>query len=408
MILRKKTILGLFLCTLVFSSSIPMLLGIQSSPNSVFGGDIITLSQVNSTTSLNTSLALDLNEDETVIASPEVYAFCMVKEEPMIARGVILDMYLEIDGGKIIEGEAPPTEFVVIGEKLARRAGLEVGDKFVLTGSTRPALYQMEVSAIYRSQTSADDMLIPLNIARNLAGLGKNTVSAIRVKTTNQTALIEDLEEKEEPVMISDGGDSSTVLNANVSEEERAEQVLALKYFEPEQFKASNGSFISVFVQEGENSIKIVIITFIILDGALTFIGASAILARAIIERRPDIGTLFAIGADKAHVRKLIAKDVMIISIPATVSGVIVGYAIVRAIEKYSLLLMFGQTIHPLINSEVMAGICIATMIIFVVSGIIINETLMKATPQDMMRDADEVVSPLAIPELESLLGVSD
>ncbi len=403
MILSKRTMIGLFLCTLVFSSSIPMLLGIQATPSDVFGGDIMTISQVNSTTSLTSDLALDLNQDENVIASPEIYAFCMIMGHPVVTRGVIIDKYLELEEGEIIEGTVPSNEFVVLGKALARRTGLEVGDKFVFTGSARPSVYQLQVDAIYTSPGSADDLLISLGEARYLAGLATDAVSAIRVKTTNQTALIEELEEKDEPVIISDGGGDNTVVNANITEDEKTQLTLLFKY-EPEQFKSEGGSYVSVFIQEGGDSIKIVIITFIILDGALTFIGATAILARAIIERRPDIGTLSAIGANKNHLRKLIAKDIILISIPSSIAGVVVGTLIVRAIEAYSLMQMFGQTIHPMINSNIMWGIFLSTALLFIISGILVNETLMGASPQNMMRDSDDSADEKSIPELEELL----
>ncbi len=404
MILSKKTMVGLFLCTLVFSSSIPMLLGIQSTPNDVFGGDIMTISQVNSTTSLTSDLALELNMGENIIASPEIYAFCMIMDNPVITRGVIIDRYLELEGGEIIEGTVPSNEFVVLGDALAQRTGLKVGDKFIFTGSARPAIYQLQVDAIYTSSNSADDMLISLEEARYLAGLGVDSVSAIRVKTTNQTALIEELEEKDDQIIISDGAGGNTAINANITDEEMAELTLAFKY-EPEQFKSEGGSYVSVFIQEGGDSIKIVIITFIILDGALTFIGATAILARAIIERRPDIGTLSAIGANKNHLRKLIAKDIILISIPSSIAGVLMGTLVVRAIETYSLMQMFGQTIHPMINSNIIWGIFLTTSLIFIISGILVNETLMGTSPQNMMRDSDDITGENnIIPELVQML----
>jgi len=403
MILSKRTMIGLFLCTLVFSSSIPMLLGIQATPSDVFGGDIMTLSQVNSTTSLTSDLAQELNLDENVIASPEIYAFCMIMEHPVVTRGVVIDKYLELEEGEIIEGTVPTNEFVVLGKALARRTGLGVGDKFVFTGSARPSIYQLQVDAIYTSPNSADDLLISLGEARHLAGLAPDAVSAIRVKTTNQTALIEELEEKDEPIIISDGGGGNTVVNTNITEEEKTQLTLAFKY-EPEQFKSEGGSYVSVFIQEGGDSIKIVIITFIILDGALTFIGATAILARAIIERRPDIGTLSAIGADKNHIRKLIAKDIILISIPSSIAGVVMGSLIVVGIDSYSLMQMFGQTIHPMIDSTIMLEIFLATAILFIISGILVNETLMGTSPQNMMRDSDDIADDKSMPELTDLL----
>ena len=187
MLLKKKTIIGLFLCTLVFSSSVPMLMGIQASPEEIFGGEVITLSQVNSTAALNASLADELNAgNQTVVASAEVYAFSVVNDQPIIVRGVKLDDFFAIENGTIIEGNVTnDVSFAVVGKDMARRTKLEVGDRFILTGSSSPALFQLKVDAIYDSEMGADDLLISLPRARKIAGLGENEASVIRVKTEN-------------------------------------------------------------------------------------------------------------------------------------------------------------------------------------------------------------------------------
>ncbi len=396
MLLRKRTIFGLFLCTLVFSSSIPLLLGIQASPAEVFGEEIITISQVNSSVALNATLAADLSDDanQSVLASAEIYAFSVIQGVPVVVRGVDLDNFMAIENGTIIDGIVNDKEhFTVIGKDLSRRSGLGVNDSFVLTGSSNPAIFQMKIDAVYTGEMGSDSLLIPLSRARKIAGLGTtNAVSVIRVKTTNQTALVEEIVESEAPVVISEPGEVSEVVNANISEEERAQQSLALAHLDNMEFKASNGSYVSLFVQEGESSVRVVIMTFLFLDGALTFIGASAILARAIIERRHDIGILSAIGADRKFIRLQIAKDILLISVPASLLGVLGGLVIVRLIENSGLLLMFGQTINPLLSQGVLIGTFVATILICVISGIVVNEVIMRATPQSMMQDTEKAI----------------
>ena len=50
---------------------------------------------------------------------------------------------------------------------------------------------------------------------------------------------------------------------------------------------------------------------FILLEVALTFIGIAAILNRAVIEKKRDIGILTAIGANKANIHFLLLKDML-------------------------------------------------------------------------------------------------
>jgi ABC-type lipoprotein release transport system permease subunit len=193
MLLRKKTGLGLVLCTLVLTASVPLLLGIEATPNAVFGGDMIAISQVNATESLSASLVEELKaQNDTLAASAEITCFTVVQGEPVVVRGVELDDFLELENSSLVKGEVCHHErFVVAGRKLADRAGLDIGDRLMLTGSSSPTLFQLEVDAIYKGRYSEDELLVPLAYARKMVGLGGDSVLFIRVRTTNQTALFE-------------------------------------------------------------------------------------------------------------------------------------------------------------------------------------------------------------------------
>ena len=97
-LLKKKNILGLILCTLVLSASVPMLMGIEATPGSVFGGDMVALSQVDSSQSLDASLVDELNAQPNVeAASAEISCFSIINNFPVVVRGVDLDNFLEIE-----------------------------------------------------------------------------------------------------------------------------------------------------------------------------------------------------------------------------------------------------------------------------------------------------------------------
>ena len=87
-LLKKKNILGLILCTLVLSASVPMLLGIEATPGSVFGGDMVVLSQVDSSQSLDASLVDELKAQSNVeAASAEISCFTIINNFGYCSRG---------------------------------------------------------------------------------------------------------------------------------------------------------------------------------------------------------------------------------------------------------------------------------------------------------------------------------
>jgi len=408
-LLKKKNILGLILCTLVLSASVPMLLGIEATPGTVFGGDMVVLSQVDSSQSLDASLVNELKIQPNVeAASAEISCFTVINNFPVLVRGVDIDNFLEIENSNIIRGEVEDQDnFAVIGEKLAENIGMDIGQRFLLTGSSSPALYQMEIDAVYESRYSEDEMLVPLEYARKMAGLGGDSVLFIRVRTSNQAAFLEELEESEAPVIVTSSGGEITPINSELTDEELALQQLAIQGMDLEGFKDSNGSYVSLFVQEGANSIKIVIGTFIILDGALAFIGSAAIISRAIIERRNEIGIISAIGANRNDLRKMILRDIVILSVLASLVGVILGYAIISIIEDQGWLLMFGETVQPVINPYIMVGIFSISVIIQILSGLIMGNMMTKARPKSLMQDTEKIDKEGDAPELDEVLGMS-
>lgn len=408
MLIRKKTALGLILCTLVLSASVPLLLGIEATPKAVFGGDMVAVSQINSSVSLNASLVEELtNQTNVQAASAEITCFSLIHDQPVIVRGVNLDDFLKLENSTLIRGNITSSErFAVIGRKLASRVSLDVGDRFLLTGSSSSAIFQLEIDAVYKGKYSEDELLVPLSYARKMAGLSENAVLFIRVKTTNQTALVEELVTQKQPVVVTDSTGSTTSVNVNITEEERVKQQLAIKYLDTARFKASNGSYVSMFVQEGTNSIRVVVSTFIVLDGALAFIGSAAIISRAIIERRTEMGVLSAIGANRRQILLMIVRDVIIISVTASLIGTLLGFALVMWIEDFGLLLMFGETIHVIIDSSILVGIFIISVIIHVCSALVVSTVLTKARPRSLMQEVEVQEREEASPTLESVLGV--
>ena len=407
-LLKKKNIWGLILCTLVLSASVPMLLGIEATPRAVFGGDMVALSQVDSSQSLDASLVAELKEQPNVdAASAEISCFSVINNFPVVIRGVNLGDFLEIENSSLVRGGVDnPEKFAVIGKKLAQKINLDVGERFLLTGSSSSAVFQMEIDAVYEGKYSEDELLVPLEYARKMAGLGGDSVLFIRVRTTNQTALVEDLEESEAPVIVTDSAGVVTPVNSDLTDEEIAQQHLAIQYLDMGQFKASNGSYVSLFVQEGANSIKVVVGTFIVLDGALAFIGSAAIISRAIIERRTEMGIISAIGANRGFLRRMIVKDIVILSVLASLTGVVLGYLLAVFIEGQGWLLMFGETVHAVINPYVMLGIFGISVLIQVLSGVIMGNMMTKARPKSLMQETEKMFREGDAPSLDSILNV--
>ena len=414
MLIQKKNIIGMVLCIMLFTASVPILMGVKSSPDSIFRGeDVLTLTQTNVNTPISASLAQKLNEEDFVeVASAEIYAFSYIinrksnNYEPVISRGVEPGNFLKIENAKLIEGNYPK-DFLLIGKDLSKRVGIDVGHSITITGSTVPAILELSVTGIFSSETSSNNqILIPLSCARKFAGLSKDMVLSIRVKTEDQQKLIDFLTEEEYSVVVSTGGGVPISVNENKTYEQQVAEDLAIKYTDADKFSASNQSFVSTFVQKGAGTIGVVILGFIALNAILTFIGITAILARAVIERKKDIGILAAIGADKKAIYIMLLKELFFISVIASGIGVIIGYFTAEIVYNLDLIVAFGITIQPTIDLLLFIITFFVAIIIGCISGLLVSSVILTERPSSLMREIEDLKETCEQETLAEAIGV--
>ncbi|UCE73898.1 MAG: ABC transporter permease [Methanomassiliicoccales archaeon] len=414
MLIQKKNIIGMILCIMLFSASVPILMGVKSSPDSMFQGeDILTLTQANTNTPISASLAQKLNEqDFVVVASPEIHAFSYTINrrnkdyEPVIVRGVEPAIFLQIESARLLKG-GYDGNFMLVGEGLSRRLGVQVGHNVTITGSTVPAILESTTTGIFSSSTSANDhILIPLDSARKFMGLSKDDVISIRVKTDNEQMLIDFLTDQEYSVVVSTKSGIPISVNENKTYEEKLAEELAIKWTDTAEFSASNQSFISTFIQRGAGTIGVVVLGFITLNALLTFIGITAILARAVIERRKDIGILAAIGADKKAIYLLLLKDLLIISIIASGIGVLLGFISAVIIQDLGIIVAFGIIIQPAIDLTLLIITFLVAILIGCTSGLMVSSIILATRPSKLMQDVEDVEEAFETETLSESIGV--
>jgi ABC-type lipoprotein release transport system permease subunit len=402
------------LCIVLFSASVPILMGVKSSPDSMFKGeDILTISQTNISTPILTNLAYELEGENIVeVASPEVYAFSYTisrrdgQFEPVIVRGVDPGKFLEIEDASMHEG-GYNNNFMLVGSGLAKRLNIKVGQSVTITGSTTPALLEMTTTGIFSSKTSSNDqILIPLSNARKLMDLGKDELLIIRVKTDNKQNLIDYLTDHDYTLVVTGKDGIPIPVNYDETYEERIALDLAIKYSDPEEFSATNQSFVSTFVQRGSGTIGVVVLGFIALNAILSFIGITAILARAVIERRKDIGILAAIGADKKAIYLLLLKDLLIISIVSSGIGVVIGFISAEIVKNLGLIVAFGMTIQPTIELSLFIITFFVAIIIGCTSGLMVSSIILTEKPSKLIQEIEDKEEVAESETLTEAIGV--
>ena len=119
------------------------------------------------------------------------------------------------------------------------------------------------------------------------------------------------------------------------------------------------------------------------------------------------MGIISAIGANRNYLRKMILRDILILSTLASLTGVILGYILISIIEDQGWLLMFGETVHPVMNPYIMAGIFAISVIIQALSGLVMGNLMTKARPKTLMQETEKMDREGDAPELDEVLGMS-
>ncbi len=187
-------VLILSLVSTLFLMTALSFLGFYKSFNAYLGeeSDIVAVYGSQSRTPFTGSIPAYLSESLSqvkgvLVNSPETITPCIVNNQSVFVRGVLPEMFFQLNPAQIIDGAAlTPTDFdsALIGKNLAGRLDLRVGDEFLVFSSLADKYLQLKVGGVFQSGSSMDDeILVLLNVGQWLRFADYNHVTLIRVKT---------------------------------------------------------------------------------------------------------------------------------------------------------------------------------------------------------------------------------
>lgn len=188
-LVRPRVLLVVALSVMIFTSTATVLVGLQKAPASFAADSGYVITSPGAPTifssSVDQELAAAINSTIQAV-SPEVFAFASFGGVPFVVRGVDLAMLARVgpsfvqlerlDGGSDLLGHD-----ALIGTRLMER--LEVTPPYVMPipSSYTSGFEIVRVVGWFESESSLDDeLLVSLDVARSLSGMGKDKVSVIR------------------------------------------------------------------------------------------------------------------------------------------------------------------------------------------------------------------------------------
>ncbi len=187
LVLILALVSGLFLVTSL------CFLGVYRSFNAYLGEeeDVIAVYDKQSRTPFTGSVPAYLADKVCSVkgvlaSSPETLSPCIVGGQSIFVRGVLPDVFLQLNNISLVEGKVlNQTDFgsVMLGKNLADRLKLRVGDNVLVLAVLVDRYLELEVAGVFVSGSSMDDeALVPLNVGQWLRFADYNHVTLIRVK----------------------------------------------------------------------------------------------------------------------------------------------------------------------------------------------------------------------------------
>ena len=181
--IRRRAVVVVALAIMVFSVSVSILSGIRSAPSSFAGDSEFLISDTSAPTIFSSRVSVDLVSaleeiPNVTSASPEVFAFANWNGESFIVRGMG-------------EGFGPGTislnsSDALIGHRLLNKLGFALPYQLPLTGSFSSSLELVNITGSVDTGSSMDDeLLVSMDVARELSDTPEGQASIIRVSTTS-------------------------------------------------------------------------------------------------------------------------------------------------------------------------------------------------------------------------------
>ncbi len=386
--MKRRALLGIVLCTAVLAASYPLLFGLEAYPRQIFyGHDVYSITPVSSWATFDDAFATALaNQSWARIVSPEVYAVSSWNGTPVVARGVNPTSFLAIESASLVEGNWEEGNFVLAGEGFAWRNKLTIGSPGVLAGSSSPRITPVAVTGIFHADTpSVDEVLVPLDVARRLAGLSQENLGAIRVQAADTAAMMNYLRSTNASLAVA-GNEGTQYLNSPQSGDNRLSSLLFLY---PEFWSGPDRSFIQTFAQQGANGVRVVVYTFLVLLSVLAIAGIFSVVWRATAEASRAIGIFRVMGASPSDVLKFVLWDFLVLGSIAIFVGIIAGYIVATTAGVFDVFIVFSHAVKPQFNAALAFATYAVVLVTTIASGIICVRASIRQSPRDLIANIE-------------------
>ncbi len=319
----------LSLVSTLFLTTALSFLGFYKSFNSYLGegGDVVAVYDPQSRTPFTGSIPAYLSEQISQIngvlaSSPETITPCIINNQSVFIRGVLPDIFFQLNPAKIVEGTSlNQTDFnsAIVGKNLYSRRNLHVGDEVLVFSTLADKYLQLRIVGVFESGSGMDDeVLVLLNVGQWLRFANYDRVTLIRAKidpdTITTTNVYQELAKSAQPAQPQTT--SSATTNSSSSQYANYQNIISWMpiKFSIGQLSVSGTSNLmkSYLDRYGITKEALAILsTLVALLCSLTIVAATQTLIR---QHKTDVETLRYVGAS----RRLLKFDILLKLLPVS------------------------------------------------------------------------------------------
>lgn len=312
---------------------------------------IVSLSAVNTVASL----------PGVVAVSPEVIAPSMIGTQSVFIRGVLPDQLTKMNTLTLVSGEsltANDTDSTVIGQNLASRLNLKVGDKILVQGVLAQKYVELKIKGIFQSSSALnDEAIVSICVGQWLRGLSYDQATVIRTKidptATNAKQLYQEL--KAQTNQTSTNSPSPTPKSQAQQELETlipiTSSVIKLQNIGVEQSQEFMQSYLNRYGISKDTLIILSIVVLVIASGTAT--GAITLYVR---QHNSDIEIIQSIGVTSKKVKTDLALRMVTYAILATIAGTLISAVVISIFQQLGYLQVLSHSITFQLDPLVVAA----------------------------------------------------
>ncbi len=301
---------------------------------------IVSIAAVNELTALRGVVAV----------SPETITPCMVEGISVFVRGVLPDELAELNPLSIVGGEGltvNDTGQAMVGERLANRLGVNVGDKILVLSVLSPKYVEVQIKGVFYSDSSLnDELIVPLYMGQWLRNLSYNDATLIRAKIdpaqTSASQLCQEITNQ-----TTSSPDSSPSPTPKSEAQQQLENMLPLT---PRTLNATkigveeSQQFMQSYLgRYGISKDSLIILSLVV----LVFASGTAIVAINLFVKQhsSDINVIHCIGVSNKKIKTDLALKMITWAVVATAAGTIISAGVMFLFQRLGYLQVLSHSI---------------------------------------------------------------